>query len=79
MVNESLPLQSTSGTMHFGRPRLDGIYLIGCVLCPAAVDRLRLPDVGAGEAQHSRHAADTDILLEPQGGHPPSSNPPWGG
>ena len=26
----------------------------------------RMPDIGAREARHSRHAAETDILLEPQ-------------
>ena len=30
------------------------------VVCPSSsVWRLRLPDVGAGEAQHSRHATET--------------------
>ena len=37
-----------------------------CVLSLAAVTRLRPPEVGAEEAQSSRYAADTDILLEPQ-------------
>ena len=28
----------------------------------------KLPDVGAGDTSHSRYAAETDLLLEPQGG-----------
>ena len=38
--------------------------------------RSRLPDVSAGEAQHSHHAADPPRA---SGGCPPDSNPPRGG
>ena len=38
--------------------------------------RSRLPDVGAGKAQHSYQAAETDILLELQWAVTPDSNPP---
>ena len=45
------------------------------VLSLMVVTRSSLPDVGAGEAQHSRHAANTVIFQEPQGAVSPSSKP----
>ncbi len=37
---------------------------------------VRLPDVGAGEVQHSRHAPDLPLASV---SCPPGSNPPWRG
>ena len=48
----------------FGRPWHNGVDLVGCTLSLAAVTQSRFPDIGVGEAQYSRHAAETDILLE---------------
>ena len=45
------------------------------VLSLAVVGWLRLPYMGAGGAQHSRNASETDILLELQEAVPPGSNP----
>ena len=53
-------------TTHCDRSWNDGADLGGYVLSPAAIAQSRLPDVGAEKALYSRHAADPDILHEPQ-------------
>ena len=51
-------LACLTDTTLFGRPWLLGTDLVGCVLFLAAVTRSRLPDVGTGKVQHSRHEAN---------------------
>ena len=78
-VNESSQSQSITGTAHFGRPGLDDADLVGCVLSLAAVTRLKLPDMSAGEVQYSCHTADTVMLLEPPEAVAPTLNRSHGG
>ena len=56
-------IPSNRHTAHFGRPWLGGADPVGCVLCLEAVNRLRLLDMGARAASHSRYAADPDSSL----------------
>ena len=65
LISLILSLES-SDTRTFGRSWFDSIDLVGFVLSLLVVARLRLPNVGTGEAQQSHHGTDTDILLEPQ-------------
>ena len=62
---------------HFDRLWSGSADLVGCIVSQEAVGQSRLPDVGAGKARHSRHAAETDILLEPWMVVPQGSNPLW--